>query len=393
MSVEIPRGGFGTVSSWPLDNGKYLAQVRWRDFDGKYHLCKRTAPTKARAEARVREAIAQLPLTQSGARDPRTPLRVFVEKWRFQMEASDLAEGSKQRYREMLTIIDRDLGSQRVGEVTAGSAHRWLSGLGANVKQARTVLRQVIDVAVIEDVIPRNPTRDMPPVRTKRASERVGPRAATTADLLAWRSAMHRWRLTRPSKNASLPLEEYTLIAAGTGGRISEVLALAWMDIDLDAGWICLSPSLAEVRGVGLVRRHHTKTKSGDRMVRAPEVVMEMLRAKHEAASTAERGPLAPVLPSRSGTHIWPNNLRRAWNDAKRHAPRGYDLSWLTPHSLRDTAVTRVIEEMGPEAGSTFAGHSSLRVTEEHYWDKRPSVDIADAMETHLGDVWRRPIA
>jgi integrase/recombinase XerD len=147
------------------------------------------------------------------------------------------------------------------------------------------------------------------------------------------------------------------------GLRVGEACALAWRDVDLERG---------ELR----VRR--SKTDSGIRTVPVlPELDRDMRTWERR---TRERGlwkPDGPVLVTRNGTAMKP---QFAWRLVKRVADRagvrareaqdrsGWNISELTPHTLRRTFATDLLNRgVRLETVSKALGHSDTRVTQAYY--------------------------
>lgn len=115
-----------------------------------------------------------------------------------------------------------------------------------------------------------------------------------------------------------------------------------------------------------------------------PAWAMEVLS---ELVENWNGDPHAPVFPSRSNTWRSPHNVRRQWREV-----RGEEFAWVTPHTFRKTVATLVDEEHDSDTASKVLGHSSDRVTKEHYIESAelaPDVrDLLDklAPETQDGD-------
>jgi integrase len=97
---------------------------------------------------------------------------------------------------------------------------------------------------------------------------------APTPQLSASQARLFLSLLEREYYGALLTL---TLIG---GLRRNEVLGLRWCDVDLDNGWLFIRQGLKDVNGklhVGPV-----KTKAGERNVKLPAAVVDMLRAHQQ---------------------------------------------------------------------------------------------------------------
>lgn len=115
-------------------------------------------------------------------------------------------------------------------------------------------------------------------------------------------------------------------LALGSGLRQSEVLALRWTDVDLDAGTLSVNQTVHRVAGVGLVY-DEPKSERSRRRIALPGPLVDALRI-HRATQLAER--------LKAGT---------AWqhNDLVFTQPNGHPIDkradWRTWHSLLATAA------------------------------------------------------
>lgn len=368
---RTPVGSHGSFSKPKRQaNGTWTVKTSVRDPDGESRQVTASGSTAAKAETALR---TKLLTRQSGSRGPVTPetsVARVCDLWLADVMASKRAPGTKERYElAVRRYVKPGLGELSVREVSPGVAARWLRALGIQPKLARTVLTQVLDVAVLDGAIDDNPVRKVPSI-VKDDTERKSPRALRAAELLAVRNAISSWEesVTSGHKTKWLPLRAAIVLQLVTGTRIGEVLAIRWCDVDLDAGLVNVTGALTPVTGVGLVRGD-VKTPAGYRGILLPEPVVELLRSMLADLPEGTDRSIAPVLRSWKGTWVWPNNVRRAWREARSMSTE-VDLSWVTPHSLRKTAGTSVAEVAGVLAASKLLGQSGTRVFEQHYMDR-----------------------
>jgi integrase len=162
---------------------------------------------------------------------------------------------------------------------------------------------------------------------------------------------------------------EYVEVALGTGARISEILAITWMHLDLDSEipTMIINGTLIEPRK-GYVEALHRQesTKNGDtRTIILPDHVVAVLRARRARVKhTAESDP---VFASRNRTWLWPNNMRTRLRDAIAET----ELEDTTPHTLRRTVGTVIAHEVSLDAAREQLGHSHPGVTAKYYVAKR----------------------
>ena len=153
------------------------------------------------------------------------------------------------------------------------------------------------------------------------------------------------------------------VLALYLGLRRGELLGLRWQDVDLDVGKLEVVNNLQRVGGA--LRLVPPKTEDSARTVPLPPMCVEALRT-HEQRQAAERSE-APdwedhgfVFPSRRGTPMEPDNLRRSWYQIRRAA----GLGTARFHDLRHTCVTLLLD-LGapPHVVQEIAGHSDIEVT------------------------------
>jgi integrase len=97
----------------------------------------------------------------------------------------------------------------------------------------------------------------------------------------------------------------------GTGVRIGEALAVLWNQIDLEAGTVEITHTIARPKGEGLLRKT-TKSRTGERVLSLPTWTTTSLRARHNANTYPE----APVFPDTLGGYRDPSNTRRSLRTA-----------------------------------------------------------------------------
>jgi integrase len=146
-------------------------------------------------------------------------------------------------------------------------------------------------------------------------------------------------------------------VAIGTGLRIGELLVLRPCDVNLDAELPTLevTGTLVTVDGAGgLYRQHFPKTPDSERIAALPDFVVAALRRQLELNGSTEF-----VFTTGNGTLVSPNNVRRAWRQAR----EGSSLDWVTPHSLRKSVATLLDGTAGLGAAAGQLGHGDERIT------------------------------
>jgi integrase len=93
----------------------------------------------------------------------------------------------------------------------------------------------------------------------------------------------------------------------GTGVRIGESLAVLWHQVDLEAGTVDVTHTIARLTGQGLIRKR-TKSKAGERLLHLPNWATAMLRTRHAAGIRLDD----PIFADALGGFRDPSNTRRA---------------------------------------------------------------------------------
>lgn len=155
--------------------------------------------------------------------------------------------------------------------------------------------------------------------------------------------------------------------AAYTGARRGEVLALRWSELDLDAGTVTISRSLAQTRD-GLFFKEPKGGRS--RTISLSSTLVGILRS-HRAAQQAERLAFGAayqndglVFARPDGSNLTPWNFGAAFRDLVRRAgvPR------IRLHDLRDTHASLLAKAGVPiEVVSKRLGHSTISITVDRY--------------------------
>jgi integrase len=152
--------------------------------------------------------------------------------------------------------------------------------------------------------------------------------------------------------------------------RRSEMLALRWQDIDLDAGRLTIERSL-EQTAAGGVKPKSPKTRAGRRTISLPPRLVAELRTHWRDQQEQRLGmglgkapEAAPVFATADGQHLSPKGVTRAWPRAMAEI----GMSGVTLHSLRHIHASVLIASgMDVLTVSRRLGHASAVVTLKVY--------------------------
>lgn len=370
-----------------------VAKVRVRDFDGVLRLVEATGKSAEDARRNLAERL-KTRTTVAGNDQLRSTSTVedlarywFVEKTPPAIAAQSFA-GYQDNWRR---VCSGRLGKLQIGEVSPGNIDAFLRGVAAtapsSAKIARVVLNGMFATAVRLDVIAHNPVRETKQPKAKGKSVR----AVTLAELAAIRESIAVYcrhedvaedgKVTRragPKPGAEL--QDIMDLLVGTGARISELLALLWSDVDLDAeqptATFRATLVVPRFKGDRLRRQEYRKGEAPPLTVVLPQFAVAILRRRKEAPTYLN--PQGAVFITSTGNWVSPSNIRRSWR-----AARGAEFGWVTPHSLRRTVATTLKSARGVVAAQEQLGHANTRVTEAHYIERTTAApDMTDVLNT-----------
>lgn len=239
----------------------------------------------------------------------------------------------------------------------------------STMSKVRMIAKQALDSAVKRRAVSWNPflLAELPKVQTADR-ERSSLTPDQARDVIA-AAAGHR---------------NGALIAVGltTGLRPSELTALTWDAIDLDAGTVHVWQAW---KGAGDERRlAEPKTAGSTRTLALAPVAVDAVAAHRQVwlreriagrwpTTWDEHGGLCFV--TEAGTPIDPANLRRLF----RYVAKDAGVERFTPYTMRHTA-TSLLADAGArnEELADMLGHRTTRMVELHYRHRlKPVVDVA----------------
>jgi integrase len=178
------------------------------------------------------------------------------------------------------------------------------------------------------------------------------------------------------------------LLAATTGMRRGEVLALHWRDLDLGVGRLTVRRTVEQTKS-GL-RFKEPKTKGSRRTITLPAITIEAL-ARHKAQQAEERmqlglGKCDLVFTRWDGEPVNPRNFTKEFSRCVRAAgtrPIGF-------HGLRHTHLSHLMASGVPvKVVAERAGHASAKMTLDVYGHVLPGMqeDVARQVDAALRGV------
>jgi len=229
------------------------------------------------------------------------------------------------------------------------------------VRYAHTIARKALSDAVGWNLIPRNVADAANPPKKAKGSKKTW-----TAEQL--RALLEHVRDDR--------LYAALLLAATTGCRRGELLAVSWDDVDLDAAKFHIRRTL--VSSDYRVVVSEPKTDRGRRTIALDPATVEALR-EHQTRQLDERIALGEgwanesnlIFTRADGSPIHPQAFSEAF---ERHAAAA-KLPKLSLHGLRHTHATLALRAgVHPKVVSERLGHASVAFTMDVYTDALPDL-------------------
>jgi integrase len=366
------------------DDGKPRYEVRLRGPDGRS-----LSKTFRRRDDAVRWEREKLRERDRGEWvDPtagRITLREYAEVW--QREVVHLEASTRRIYADNLRLhILPELGDTPLARLTTEDLRGWLSALmvkpqtrgharpglprptlsPGSVHQIYRTLHRVLEAAVDDDRLGRNPLRGVKPPKLPR----------------------HSMRFLSHDEVAGLAYEvgeQYralVLVAAYCGLRAGELRGLRRSSIDVLRRTVTVTEQLVELKGGGVVFAG-LKTASSRRSVPLPGLVAEALEAHLD--ERVAPGADALVFTTAEGAPIRLENFRRrVWAPACDRAGLGH----VRVHDLRHTTASLAIAAGADvKVLQRMLGHASAAMTLDRYGHLMPGQ--AEAVAARLDEAAR----
>ncbi|UGQ59865.1 site-specific integrase [Rhodococcus pyridinivorans] len=303
-----------------------------------------------------------------------TTITALVSTYLGRLEDEGRAAATMDTYRFAAAKLEALIGGVRVREATAGrvdAALRSMNKLHGSTmtRQAKTILRGSLNIAVLAGVLGSNPVRDVSPIKSKTPPK--GARALTGDELRALLAGLAASEYCR----ANDLVDPITMLIA-TGLRRSELLALRWQDVDEDAATVTVTGKVVRAKGVGLLRVEAAKSAAGLRTIPLPSFAMAALQKR---ATEPCNGELGVIFPSTAGTLRDPNNFGKQWRKVR----DDLGVPDVTTHSFRKSVAT-LIDEGGLSArvGADHLGHRHVSMTMDRYMSRgRTHTVVADLLD------------
>lgn len=369
---RTPVGAYGAIAVRRRGD-RVVAETRIRDADGRMRHVRVTARTAARARQVLKERLLDRPAFGSTRMlTAQSSFTVLVEVWLTDLDIQQLAQGTKQNYRDQVRLhVLPAFEHYALAEITTGRVEWFLKSQAAisasRARQSRTLLNLLFGFALRHDAVPRNPVAGTSPLRHPKTQ----PKALTLDQIAAIRAAALTWRAgTRlPGPQPDGQVRDIIEVLLGTAMRTGEVLALRPCDIDdRPTGMVvAVTGTVVQRKGQGAIRQDRPKSEASIRWIPVPEFAAAVLRRR-----TVGVDEVRTIFANRKGGPLSPYNVRRTFRDylvEAALADSGISLRWY-----RRTGATVIARGMGSDAAAAFLGHSSTAITEGHYIERDSTV-------------------
>ncbi|MFI2559997.1 tyrosine recombinase XerC [Nocardia farcinica] len=371
-----------------------MARCRFRGDDGVTRVIERRTPTGqkdqhgAAAEAALLAAIEQMRTPVDSETTGDTSVMALCRKHIHNLEENGRAALTIDAYNYALGKLEPRISGLRVREATAGRVNNALQALRTNhgatiARNARTILRGALQLAVNADAIERNPVDQVQ--RIESTAPRKGA-PAVPAELLVrllidirTSAAPFNERRTLAEYCRDVDLADLITMFVGTGMRRSELLGLRWVDIDDEASVAHVHGKVVRIAGVGLVRQDTTKTAASARTIPLPTFVMDMLKRRSTEPHPNEYGV---IFPNTRGNLRDPNDFGAQWRKVREL----FALPDVTSHSFRKAVATLIDDAaLSARIGADHLGHRNVSMTMDKYFGRgRQHPEVAALLDQRL---------
>jgi integrase len=311
-------------------------------------------------------ALASMPPSPATTSLSRASTVAEVARWWLATVASiRVRPSSLGKYADRVERIVATLGDVRIGSLRPEQVATWQASLlrslsASTVADTRATFRAIVDEAVQLGLVTVSPVD-----RVRPPAVRARPRRALTAsDARA---------LVRAAADDRLGAAVAMLFVQGW--RVSEVLGLAWSDVDLDAGVATLHRASVYADGIGMMLGP-PKTEGAKGQHLLTPTVVELLRRRRRMQDEErlragpgwqqlyyESRPIDLVFTTVTGGLLLRQAVTKAVAGAARAA--GLDPVGLGTHAGRSTAITVLYTEEGLDLADVarHVGHASPSTT------------------------------
>ena len=305
---------------------------------------------------------------------------------------TDLQGTTRCNYLELYNSHVRDtIGNKPIGSFQYSSIYQFYMVLKqedslaiSSIQKINSILGQMFESAVRDDIIRKNPATGVMRDLMKRLKEEPKKKSALT---IYQQERLLDYAYASPQFKRYAPL--FTVLL-GTGMRIGEALGLTWGDIDFDQNVIFVTHSLSYKRRENGKCEYHVsapKTKSGIRTI--PMFQDVSMAFKREKETSPQGTP--PFVVDGYKDFVFLNTAgkvyttafisqviqnfvssynRDEFSSARKDARQPAFLPPISAHTFRHTFCTRLCEnETNLKVIQEVMGHKTIRTTMDVYSD------------------------
>jgi integrase len=280
----------------------------------------------------------------------------------YKKHISPVLGGRKVQHIERREIIELQIAlTKKVGN---GTNNRIIS-----------VVRTIFDDAIKDDIIAKNPARDIDALKESKKATETFHRALTEEEQSAFMQEL-----------SSDYYYEFIALLLCSGMRYGEAAALCWNDIDYKDNVIHITKTVTYSEDGELILGNTPKSKAGKRDIPLTDTIKRILvkqRAKHfNVVPMGNNSVFSTVYGGLVHNHA----INRAIASAlERLEAKGVHIERFTAHALRDTFATRFIEQGGnPQTLKTLLGHTSYSMTMDLYSHVLPNTKQKEMDNIHI---------
>ena len=237
-------------------------------------------------------------------------------------------------------------GEMHLGDISTATVQSFYNAKAASgyatstIKHIKCLLSQILDSAVEDDLIPKNPLRSKRLTIIRRETKRMPLTARQVNDIL-----LHLHELDEQQ-------QLIIVLPLFSGMRCGEMLALTWGDIDLDANVIHITKAV-EFRDGNSPTIKFPKTKAGIRNLPITQDLKPYLdKCKQSFNRYVIGNGLQPIS-------------KRAYDWRFTHLP--INLYGATAHVFRHTYATIAATRTDPKTLQGLLGHAKCDITMNRY--------------------------
>lgn len=365
--------GNGTGSVYQEKNGRWIAALTLTpDASGKRRVKRKVAKSKSLANKALTELIVEHSKRTLTIRSNET-VAEFSERWLTEiLPLRGLKPSTLSNYQQMIHYyIQPNMGTKRLSDLKSQHVLNLVNalkerGLSTNTtRRARSILHNMLETAVEEDLLPKNPV-----VRTSFIKKSVGEETRVQKSYSREEVSQALEILKGSAYEGPFRLMVFL------GLRIGEVIALRWEQVQTEDGQLWISRTEANIPKLlgddtWTVERVEGTTKSNRKRKLQLTIDQVGFLEMHRKAQNRlkfrygnEWNPEGYVFVTENGTPYAANNIR---SSMKRILTKN-GMRWIRLHDLRHTAGFLAVEAgVGIEDVQDMLGHASIQITKDVY--------------------------